>query len=52
MSNVIILKSDTKAYRKILLWMFWKFHIVVILNILPLNKSQMWHALVIGLLIS
>lgn len=49
MSNVIILKSDTKAYRKILLWMFWKFHFVVILNILPLNKS---HALVIGLLIS
>lgn len=41
MSNVIILKSKTKAYRKMLLQIFCNFNVVAILNIfVPQQKSN------------
>lgn len=40
MSNVIILKSNTKIYKEMLLQLFGKFNIVVILYIFVLQQNS------------
>ena len=40
MSNVIILKSNTKTYKEMLLQLFGKFNIMVILYIFVLQQKS------------